>query len=166
MLIPNIVAIELKNCKNFENQIFESYGTPSPNNITSLKNNEVFVFGSNLAGIHGKGAALTAVKKYGAMYGKGYGHYGNSFAIPTKDEFLRPLNIDKIHRYIHSFVQYASEHPELEFMVTRIGCGLAGFNDSQIASLFYTIPGSKNIHLPEEFINIGEWMKFWVTENK
>lgn len=102
--------------------------------------NEVFVFGSNEAGRHGRGAALTAVRYYGAVYGKGNGIQGNSYAIPTKDERLHPLALHTIKHYVKEFLDYATTHPELKFKVTRIGCGLAGFDDKDISPMFKDAP--------------------------
>lgn len=100
----------------------------------------IFVFGSNLAGRHGKGAALTAYKQHGAVYGQGYGLQGNSFAIPTKDETLKTLSLSRIKKYVDSFISYAKLNPDLKFQVTRIGCGLAGYDDSDIAPMFKHAP--------------------------
>lgn len=102
----------------------------------------VFVFGSNEAGRHGAGAAYTAYRKHGARYGKGYGHYGNSFAIPTKDRDLQTLPISKVKQYVSGFLAYAHGNPDLEFQVTRIGCGLAGYSDEDIAPLFKNAPSN------------------------
>jgi hypothetical protein len=107
----------------------------------------IFVFGSNEAGIHGKGAALTARLEFGAVYGKGVGLQGQSYAIPTKDARLQPLSLSVIGGYVAGFLNFADAHPELEFKVTRIGCGLAGFTDAQIAPFFKQAPA--NCHLPE-----------------
>lgn len=107
----------------------------------------VFVFGSNLAGRHGKGAAKDAVKLHGAIYGQASGRQGNSYAIPTKDAYLNPLPLDKIERYVEEFLIYADGHLDEEFQVTRIGCGLAGYTDDQIAPMFDAAP--PNCHLPE-----------------
>lgn len=96
----------------------------------------VFVFGSNLAGRHGAGAARTARQIYGAVYGVGRGPTGRAYALPTKDEHLRPLPLSEIGFYAREFLRYALDHPELEFLVTRVGCGLAGYTDQQIAPLF------------------------------
>jgi hypothetical protein len=97
----------------------------------------IFVFGSNLAGRHGKGAALTARQQHGAIYGQGFGIQGHSYAIPTKDEQLRVLPLDRIDEYIRHFITDAVAHPELHFNITRIGCGLAGYNwDRDIRPLF------------------------------
>ncbi len=112
----------------------------------------IFVFGSNLAGRHGKGAALEARNKHGAIYGCGIGRTGMSYAIPTKDEYLKslPLTIIKIH--VAHFLSYAKQHPELEFKITAIGCGLAGYCPEQIAPFFDQ--ASSNCCLPTEFINL------------
>lgn len=107
----------------------------------------IFVFGSNLAGRHGKGAALHARYFYGAYYGRGSGAQGQSYAIPTKDFNLRTLPLESIETYVNGFLLYARAHPELRFNVTRIGCGLAGYTDTDIAPLFKDAP--ENCDLPE-----------------
>lgn len=109
----------------------------------------VFVFGSNLAGRHGKGAALWARQHRGAIYGKGFGPQGNSYAIPTKDERLRTLSLFEIREYVDSFIAYARFHPEMRFQLTPIGCGLAGYRHEQIAPMFADAPD--NVIMPEEF---------------
>lgn len=96
----------------------------------------IFVFGSNLAGRHGKGAALYALKNHGAIYGQGIGMQNQSYAIPTKDEKLKTLPLEKINIYVRDFLEFASENQNLNFLVTRIGCGLAGYKDWQIAPMF------------------------------
>lgn len=106
----------------------------------------VFVFGSNLSGIHGAGAARFALLYKGAVMGIGKGHVGDSYALPTKDLVIRTLPLDRVKAYVDQFLEYARLHPELEFEVTRVGCGLAGFMDSQIAPLFKGAPA--NCHLP------------------
>ena len=106
----------------------------------------IFVFGSNLAGRHGKGAALAARQLHGAIYGQGIGMQGNSYAIPTKGQHLEILPLNVIKQHVDTFITYATEHPELTFQVTKIGCGLAGYNESQIAPLFSKAP--KNCILP------------------
>lgn len=108
---------------------------------------QIFVFGSNLAGRHGKGAALEARLKHGAKYGVGRGRTGDSYAIPTKDEMLNVLPLTTIHMQVVLFMAYAKAHPQLTFNVTRIGCGLAGYIDSQIAPMFKGAP--INCNLPE-----------------
>lgn len=109
----------------------------------------IFVFGSNLAGRHGAGAALYARKNHGAIYGQGIGLQGNSYGIPTKDEGLRSLPLGEIQRHIEDFLRFALEHPEIEFQVTPIGCGLAGYKHQQIAPFFAAAPS--NCKLPPEF---------------
>lgn len=101
-----------------------------------MSDNEIFVFGSNQAGRHGAGAALAARNKHGAVYGRGSGPQGRSYAIPTKGFDMEPLPIGHVKMYIDEFIVYAGAHPELIFQVTRVGCGLAGFTDKQIAPLF------------------------------
>lgn len=102
---------------------------------TLPRDNEVFVFGSNLAGVHGAGAAKQATK-YGARYGQGVGAAGRSFAIPTKDNELNTLKLDHIKLYIDRFVKITHEYPLVNFFITRVGCDLAGYKDSDIAPLF------------------------------
>jgi hypothetical protein len=109
----------------------------------------IFVFGSNLAGRHGKGAALYAKQHHGAIQGIGWGPQGNSYAIPTKDQNLMVLSIHKIFEYVMGFIIYAEQHPELEFNVTRIGCGLARYRDEDMAPLFKKAPS--NCKLPPEW---------------
>jgi hypothetical protein len=102
----------------------------------------IFVFGSNLAGRHGKGAALHARRNCGAIYGQGTGRQGQSYAIPTKDKQIRTLPLYLIAAYVGDFLFYANSHPELQFVVTRIGCGLAGYRDEQIAPMFKGAPSN------------------------
>ena len=116
----------------------------TPDFIISLEPNEIFVFGSNLAGMHGGGAAYLAYRKFGAIMGQGVGLQGQSYGIPTMQggpETIRP--------YVDEFIQFAQNHPELTFLVTRIGCGIAGFRDSDIAPLFAAAHDVPNIVLPE-----------------
>ena len=110
----------------------------------------IFVFGSNLAGRHGKGAALFARQNHGAIYGQGVGRQGNSYAIPTKDAKLRTLPLVTIHEHVGDFIVYAWQHPELTFKLTPIGCGLAGYEPRQIAPMFEGAPD--NVLLPSEFV--------------
>ena len=113
---------------------------------------EVFVFGSNLAGRHGKGAALAALQLHGAVYGQGEGRQGDSYGIPTKDGRLRTLPLDVIASHVKTFVDYAREHPEVVFRVTAVGCGLAGCMPAQIAPMFGGVSG--NCVLPPEFVEV------------
>jgi hypothetical protein len=109
----------------------------------------VFVFGSNLAGRHGKGAALWARQHRGAIYGQGVGRQGISYAIPTKNHQLRVLPLELIRGHVDEFLRYASHYPNLRFEVTPIGCGLAGYRPDQIAPMFATAPS--NVTLPSAF---------------
>ena len=115
----------------------------TPEYITSLRPNEIFVFGSNLSGMHGGGAARTAYKLFGAEWGVGVGRTGQCYAIPTMQGGL-----DTIQPYVDEFIEYARQHPELLFRVTRIGCGIAGFTNEQIAPLFRAAFAMDNVSLP------------------
>ena len=117
----------------------------APNVIQSLASNEVFVFGSNPEGIHNGGSAYVALQKFGAQMGIGEGIQGQSYAIPST-EGLRLLS-----EAIHRFCIYASEHPEKKFLVTKIGCGSAGYSPREIAPLFKEAIELENISLPMEF---------------
>ena len=116
-----------------------------------MSSSPIFVFGSNLAGRHGKGAALCALKHHGAKYGVGEGRQGNAYAIPTKDGRLKTLALSEISRHVSLFLDYARENPNLRFQITAIGCGLAGYSPAQIAPLFVGVP--PNCELPDEFIH-------------
>ena len=119
----------------------------TPDYITELKPDEVFVFGSNLAGMHGGGAAWVAYRQFGAVMGQGVGLQGKSYAIPTMQG-----GVETIKPYVDEFLDFARRHPELFFYVTRIGCGIAGFRDSEIAPLFADARGVENICLPKSFV--------------
>lgn len=110
---------------------------------------EIFVFGSNLAGRHGKGAAWCALREHGAVYGVGKGPQGRSYAIPTKDAKLRVLELAQIAVYVREFCAYAAERADLTFRLTPIGCGLAGYKPPEIAPLFLYAPA--NVIIPGEF---------------
>lgn len=126
----------------------------TPSNVSYLRPNEVFVFGSNLAGRHGRGAAKTAVK-WGAIYEQSQGIQGRTYAIPTKNENVNnTLSIDEIQKYVNDFINYAKENPDKIFLVTEIGCGLAGLNARQVAPLFSKAVYISNIYLPKSFWNI------------
>jgi len=116
---------------------------------TSISTEPVFVFGSNLAGRHGKGAALWARQHRGAIYGQGVGPQGNAYAIPTKDGQLRVLPLEVIRNHVQEFLAYASRWPDLRFEVTPIGCGLAGYRPDQIAPMFTAAPA--NVIVPDAF---------------
>jgi hypothetical protein len=115
---------------------------------------EIFVFGSNLAGRHGKGAALEALRNWGAIAGQGVGFQGRSYAIPTKSYNLGVLPLCAIQEHVNSFLEFARQHPWMTFRVTAIGCGLAGYRPIQIAPMFDNAPS--NCNLPEEFYQILE----------
>lgn len=102
--------------------------------------NIIFVFGSNEAGRHGKGAALVAKMYYGAINGQGWGLQGQSFAIPTKDAKLKILTVHAIKGYVDKFIKFAKEHPTWTFKVTAVGTGLAGYSHDDIAPLFDDAP--------------------------
>jgi len=119
--------------------------------ITKLADNEIFVFGSNYAGRHGKGAALDAVRKFGAKNGQGVGLMGRSYGIATKDRGLYTLPLDMIQQQIRKFYEFAIENPHFRFIVTPIGCGLAGYKPKDIAPLFHFYKRPLNVVLPDEF---------------
>ena len=119
----------------------------TPDFITELGPNEIFVFGSNLAGAHAGGAARLAHEKFGAIWGQGVGLQGNSYAIPTMQG-----GIETIRPYVDEFIEFAKSHPDLTFYVTKIGCGIAGFSEKEIAPLFQKAIGISNIRLPKDFI--------------
>jgi hypothetical protein len=124
--------------------MFEYY---NQDNITSLPYNEVFVFGSNEAGRHGAGAAKVALRNFGAQYGVSIGRYKQSYAIPTQDRFIETLGIGKISEYVDEFIHYARSNPETTFIVIKVGCGLAGYSDSEIAPLFKYSPNNCKFHI-------------------
>lgn len=104
--------------------------------------NEVFVFGSNMSGIHGAGAAKEAFRNYGAAWGIGYGMEGHSFAIPTKDRDIQTLPIEDIKVLVNRFKKFAEKNQHIKFYVSRIGCGLAGYKDADMAPLFIGSPSN------------------------
>jgi len=115
----------------------------TPDRITELGENEIFVFGSNLSGMHGGGAALLAYRKFGAIWGQGVGLQGQSYGIPTMQG-----GVETIAPYVDEFIAFAKAHPELLFYVTKIGCGIAGFTEEEICPLFAQAHGIDNIILP------------------
>ena len=121
----------------------------TPEHITVLAADEIFVFGSNLGGNHGGGAALVAWKKFGAIYGQGVGLQGQSYGIPTMQG-----GVETIAPFVDEFIKFAKAHPEYFFYVTRIGCGIAGFTDREIAPLFKKALHLKNVCLPETFVKL------------
>ena len=123
----------------------------TPENITHLEPNQIFTYGANAAGIHGAGAAKLALR-WGAKMGQ-YGLVGQTYGIPTKNKKIQTLPLDKIQVHVHDFLALAFSHPEYEFLVTKIGCGLALYEPKDIAPLFKIIKTGvfENVILPEEF---------------
>lgn len=119
----------------------------TPERISGLGENEIFVFGSNLAGAHGGGAARVAMNIFGAVWGQGVGLQGRSYAIPTMQG-----GVETIAPYVDGFIAFARANRQLTFLVTRIGCGIAGFRDEEIAPLFRSALDDENIILPESFV--------------
>lgn len=128
----------------------------TPEEIASLADNECFVFGSNLAGRHGKGAALVACQKFGAIYGVGSGPTGQCYALPTKDGDLRPRTLHAIRDSVRSFLIHARLNPGTHFLVTKVGCGHAGYIPRVMGCLFTNEMMPDNVALPIEF---------WATHN-
>ena len=123
----------------------------TPEEIKSLLENQIFVFGSNLSGRHGKGAAKTALG-WGAKWGQAKGLQGKTYGIPTKDASIRRvLTIDEIKPFVDEFIEFAKLNQNLIFLVTEIGCGLAGYKPKEIAPLFINAINISNIHLPARF---------------
>ena len=126
----------------------------TPENITELGRDDIFVFGSNLEGLHCGGAARTAYLKFGAVMGQGVGLQGQSYAIPTMQG-----GVDTIRPYVDEFIEFAREWDQNTFYVTRIGCGIAGFRDEEIAPLFAEALDLYNVRLPESFVKVIEAMR-------
>lgn len=123
----------------------------SSDNITRVAPNEVFVFGSNEGGKHGKGAAKTALG-WGAKWGQASGLQGKTYGIPTKDSSVRKvLSVDQITKYVDEFVEFAKSRQDLTFLVSEVGCGLAGYSPKDIAPLFHGAVKLDNVHLPRRF---------------
>lgn len=117
-----------------------------------MEKDSIFVFGSNLSGIHGAGAARAAAVHYGAKWGEGEGLHGSSYALPTKGLKITYMKTTDVVKHIEKFLDFARENPHMTFKVTKIGCGLAGFKDENMAPRF------KNAPLNCEFDS--EWMKY------
>lgn len=119
--------------------------------ITSLKDNQIFVFGSNLAGHHLGGAARQAHEHFGAEWGVGEGLMGQSYAFPTLDVAFQKRKLNELGASVFKLYQCCEENPDKEFMLTKVGCGIAGFKEEQVKDLFCDPP--KNLILPEDWIN-------------
>lgn len=145
------VALEQELAAVARQRVYHGVERPrfTPGNISSLRPDEVFVFGSNLAGMHGGGAARAAYTHFGAVWGQGVGLQGQSYAIPTMHG-----GVEEIKPYVDDFVAFAVAHPELFFFVTRIGCGIAGFTDAQMAPLFAGALHAPNVCLPASFVAV------------
>lgn len=129
--------------------------------IHEWRPDEIFVFGSNLAGVHGAGAARFALEHCGAVFTNGIGLQGQSYAIPTKDYNIQTLDLDTIREYAKEFCEYTRRHPEKKFFLTRVGCGLAGYTDDQIAPLFVDI-NTENTRYPPEWE--AELYSYWYMD--
>lgn len=128
----------------------------SSDNITQLGRDDIFVFGSNLSGIHGAGAA-GAARRWGAQIGNPVGLQGQTYAIPTKGRYAQdPLDLDEIREYVDDFIRFAKNHPDLNFLVTEIGCGLAGYYVWEIAPMFRDALPLENVYLPKSFYEFLE----------
>ena len=127
----------------------------TPNYIKELNENEIFVFGSNRQGRHGKGAALTARNKFGAIYGQSEGLQGQSYAIITKElrKDYQPVSLQEVKEGVDTFIQFAKDNQHLTFYVVELGCNLAYFTVEEIAPLFRPAMRLKNVYLPERFVN-------------
>ena len=145
--VVGTVVAEFYFNKHKEEQMYNREFTPAW--IKALKENEVFVFGSNLGGFHAGGAARVALNHFGAVWGQGVGLQGQSYAIPTMHG-----GVDVIKPYVDEFIAFARGHRDLKFLVTPIGCGIAGFTIEQIAPLFAAAIDDENIILPEAFVKV------------
>lgn len=128
---------------------FKDKPQTTPHFIQALLEDEVFVFGSNLEGMHLGGAARVAHSKFGAVMGQGVGMQGQSYGIPTMQG-----GVETIVPYVDEFIEFAKQNPDMYFYVTRIGCGIAGFKDEEIAPLFRNALEVDNICLPQSFIDL------------
>ncbi len=148
--MPSFARKMFRSKSNRENRNYREMSEFShrltPDNIRSLGRNEIFVFGSNLTGAHGGGAARLAYERFGAIMGQGVGLQGQSYAIPTMQG-----GVNTIKPYVDEFIAFAKQHPEMTFLVTKIGCGIAGFKAAEIAPLFAGAVNVENIHLPQDF---------------
>ena len=148
--MPSMMRKLFRSKSNRENRNYREMSEFShrvtPEFIRSLGANEIFVFGSNLQGAHGGGAARIAFEQFGAIMGQGVGLQGQSYAIPTMQG-----GVNTIKPYVDEFIAFAKQHPELTFLVTKIGCGIAGFRADEIAPLFAGAVNVENVHLPQDF---------------
>ncbi len=150
VLRSDIVEIA-KDVEIMEN-IYKQVVDDSVYESSPIRRKNCFVFGSNLRGAHGKGAALCALKEHGAIYGQGVGLQGNSYAIPTKDHSIKTLPLHRIKQYVDEFIKFAGSNLDIRFSVTAIGCGLAGYKPEDIAPMFESAPF--NCDLPDVFLDV------------
>lgn len=120
----------------------------TPERIVTLQPGQIFVFGSNIHGMHAGGAARFALDRFGAVWGQGEGLQGQSYAIPTME------GLDRIPAAVDRFIQFAQQHPEYKFLVTSIGCGIAGYREDEIAPFFRQALNMPNVYLPEPFLKV------------
>ena len=152
LIVSHVKQFLEEHGKNIQREVLDQkkrnahFGRVTPDEVKSLKDNEIFVFGSNIGGIHGGGAAKVARLKFGAIQGQGVGLQGQSYAIPTMQG-----GVETVAPYVNEFIKFAAAHENLHFLVTRIGCGIAGFEDSEIAPLFARAVSLPNVSLPESF---------------
>jgi len=145
----NGVIFALRKLKRFNTYKMMYNRGFTPDRISELKPDEIFVFGSNLSGFHGGGAARVACDRFGAVWGQGVGLQGQCYAIPTMQG-----GVETIAPYVDEFIDFAGRHPQYKFLVTRIGCGIAGFRDEEIAPLFHRAIDVENVILPREFVEV------------
>lgn len=130
-------------------KIMQKYGNRvTPYRVTSLEQGQIFVFGSNAAGHHGGGAARQAMERFGAVYGQGDGLQGQCYAISSME------GLPNLRENVDRFIGFARQHPELTFLVTRIGCGIAGYKPDDVAPMFGSAVEIENIWLPMDFWKI------------
>lgn len=120
----------------------------TPSLVSALEPGEVFVFGSNIQGMHMGGAARVAMERFGAVWGVGEGLQGQSYALPTME------GIESLEKAVARFVEFARQHPELRFLVTAVGCGIAGYTAEQVAPFFKSVIDLQNVYLPQSFWDV------------
>lgn len=135
-------------CNDIINQEMKTSERITPSHISALEPGEVFVFGSNIQGMHMGGAARVAMERFGAVWGVGEGLQGQSYALPTME------GIESLEKAVARFVEFARQHPELRFLVTAVGCGIAGYTAEQVAPFFKSVIDLQNVYLPQSFWDV------------